>query len=52
MIRLVDSVLTLIVTELSILDNGNKISNGAEENKSGMMAKFMKESTRKALKMV
>jgi hypothetical protein len=52
MIKLVVSVLILIVTELSILDNGKKISSGEEENKYGMMAKFMKESTRKALRMV
>jgi hypothetical protein len=48
----VDLVLTLIVTELSILDNGKRISNGAKENRFGTMAKFMKESTRKVLKMV
>lgn len=52
MIRLADLVLTLITMEHSTLVNGKKISNGAEENRYGLMAKSTKENTKKVSKMV
>jgi hypothetical protein len=52
MIRLVDLVLTRIVTELSTLESGRKINSGAEENRFGLTDKSMKDSTKEALKMV
>ena len=52
MIKLVGLVLTLIATELSTLENGSRISNGAEENRFGLIEKSTKENTKEVLKTV